>query len=99
MRILADSNVHGTVQIDDYASITAAAGTDGIRGINYGTGTISIIAEAGAIITAGEYGIAAIGGDGGDITITTSATLTGGTAAISHDDRRPEPSRSRTSAI
>ena len=78
----ADSNVHGTVHIDDYASITAAAGTDGIRGVNYGDGTITIIAEAGAVISAGEYGIAAIGGDGGDISITTSATLTGGTAAI-----------------
>ena len=78
----ADGNVQGTVSIDDYASITAAAGTDGIRGINYGIGTISIIAEAGATITAGRYGIAAIGGDGGDITITTSATLSGSTAAI-----------------
>jgi hypothetical protein len=78
----ADNNVHGTVHIDDYANITAAAGTDGIRGVNYGDGTITIIAEAGAVITAGEYGIAAIGGDGGDISITTSATLTGGTAAI-----------------
>jgi hypothetical protein len=76
------SNIHGTVFIDDFASITAAAGTDGIRGINYGDGTITIIAEAGAVISAGEYGIAAIGGDGGNITITNSATLTGGTAAI-----------------
>jgi hypothetical protein len=77
------SYIHGTVEIDDYASIMAtASGTDGIRGINYGDGTISIIAEAGAIIAAGHYGIAAIGGDGGDITITNSATLTGGTAAI-----------------
>ncbi|HEX5230836.1 MAG TPA: hypothetical protein VFW56_01240 [Bradyrhizobium sp.] len=78
----ADGNVQGTVSIDDYASITAAAGTDGIRGINYGIGTIGIIAEAGATIAAGRYGIAAVGGDGGDITITTSATLSGGTAAI-----------------
>ena len=70
------------MHIDDYASITAAAGTDGIRGVNYGDGTITIIAESGAIISAGEYGIAAIGGDGGDISITTSATLTGGAAAI-----------------
>ncbi|MEO8834551.1 MAG: hypothetical protein ABI407_20265 [Bradyrhizobium sp.] len=79
---IADGNVQGTVSIDDYASITAAAGTDGIRGINYGIGTINIIAEVGATITAGRYGIAAIGGDGGDITITTSATLSGGAAAI-----------------
>jgi hypothetical protein len=77
---LADGNVHGTVHIDDYASITASG--DGIRGINYGDGTITIIAEAGAVISAQEYGIAAIGGDGGAISITTSATLTGVNAAI-----------------
>jgi hypothetical protein len=74
------SYIHGTVHIDDYASITA--GGDGIRGVNYGDGTITIIAEAGAVITAQEYGIAAIGGDGGAISITTSATLTGVDAAI-----------------
>ncbi len=76
------SNIHGTVFIDDFASITAAAVTDGIRGINYGDGTITIITEAGAIVSAGHYGIAAIGGDGGNISITNSAALTGGTAAI-----------------
>ncbi len=32
-----NGNVAGSVLIDDYATITAAAGTDGIRGINYGT--------------------------------------------------------------
>jgi hypothetical protein len=74
------SYIHGTVYIDDYAAITA--GGDGIRGVNYGDGSITIIAEAGAVISAQEYGIAAIGGDGGAISITTSATLTGAHAAI-----------------
>ena len=76
------SNVQGSVWVDDYASILAVAGTDGIRGINYGTGTVSIIAEAGAVITAGRYAIGAFGYDGGDVTVTNYATLTGGTAAI-----------------
>ena len=74
------SYIHGTVYIDDYAAITAAG--DGIRGVNYGDGSITIIAEAGAVISAQEYGIAAIGGDGGAISITNSATLTGVDAAI-----------------
>jgi len=79
---VANSNVQGSVWIDDYASILAPTGTDGIRGVNYGTGTVSIIAEAGAVITAGRYAIGAFGYDGGDVTVTNYATLTGGTAAI-----------------
>ncbi|MGH6682429.1 MAG: beta strand repeat-containing protein, partial [Pseudolabrys sp.] len=77
-----NSNVQGSVSVDDYASILAPTGTDGIRGVNYGTGTISILAEVGAVITAGRYGIAALGHDGGDVTVTNYATVTGGTAAI-----------------
>jgi large repetitive protein len=77
-----DSNIQGNVSVDDYATILAVAGTDGIRGINYGTGTIAIIAEAGATITAGHYGIAALGFDGGDVSVTNYATVTGTTAAI-----------------
>jgi large repetitive protein len=77
-----NGNVHGNVSIDDYASILAPAGTDGIRGINYGTGTVTIIAEAGATITAGRYGIGAFGYDGGDVSVTNYATVTGSTVAI-----------------
>ncbi|WP_456765740.1 Ig-like domain-containing protein [Bradyrhizobium sp. USDA 3650] len=47
---VADDNVHGNIQIDDYGSISATAGTDGIRGENYGTGSVTITAEAGALI-------------------------------------------------
>jgi large repetitive protein len=78
----ANGNVQGNVSIDDYASILAPVGTDGIRGINYGTGTVTIIAEAGATITAGRYGIAAFGYDGGDVSVTNYATVAGTTAAI-----------------
>ena len=77
-----NNNVHGNVSIDDYASILAPTGTDGIRGVNYGTGTIAIIAEAGATITAGRYGIGAFGNDGGDVSVTNYASVTGVTAAI-----------------
>ena len=78
----ADSNIQGNVSIDDYASILAPAGTDGIRGINYGTGSITIAAEAGATITGGRYGIGALGYDGGDVSVTNYATVIGSTAAI-----------------
>ena len=62
-------------------TLSPQAGTDGIRGVNYGTGTITITAEAGASISAGRYGIAAIGKQG-DITITNYAAVNGGSAAI-----------------
>ena len=77
-----DNNVHGNVSIDDYATIAAAAGTDGIRGINYGTGAVTIIAEAGAAISGGRYGIAAFAYDGGNVSVTNYANVTATTAAI-----------------
>jgi hypothetical protein len=78
----ANDNVHGNVSVDDYASILAPAGTDGIRATNYGTGTVTIIAEAGATVTGGRYGIGAFGYDGGDVSVTNHATVTGSTDAI-----------------
>ncbi len=77
-----NNNVHGNVSIDDYATITAAAGTDGIRGVNYGTGDITIVVEAGAGVTGGRYGVAALGYDGGDVSITNNGTITGTTDAV-----------------
>ena len=77
-----DNNVHGNVLIDDYATITALAGTDGIRGINYGTGAVTILAEAGAVISGGRYGIGALAYDGGNVTVTNYANVTATTAAI-----------------
>ena len=77
-----DAGVHGNVLVDDYASIFAAAGTDGIRGSNYGTGTVTITVEAGAIVSAGRYGIAAQAFDGGDVRVTNYGTVSGGTAAV-----------------
>jgi hypothetical protein len=77
-----DPDAHGSVTIDDYASITAAAGTDGIRGFNYGTGDIAITVEAGAVIDGPRFGVGAFGHDGGDITVTNDGSVTGGTDAI-----------------
>ncbi len=77
---LAQDNVHGNVLIDDYASITAPTGTDGIRGYNYGTGTVTIVAEAGAIIIADRYGIAGRGHDGGDVSVINHGSVTATTA-------------------
>ncbi|SDN97545.1 VCBS domain-containing protein [Afipia sp. GAS231] len=76
------NNVHGNVIIDDYASITAAAGTDGIRGYNWGTGTVTITVEDGAVINGPRFGVGAFGKDGGNVSITNHGSVTGGVAAI-----------------
>lgn len=74
--------VAGNVLVQDYASITAAAGTDGIRAFNYGTGSVSIITETGATIAGGRYGVAGFAYDGGNVSITNYASVTGTTAGI-----------------
>jgi hypothetical protein len=82
-----NSSFKGDVLIDDYASITAAAGTDGIRGIDYVDGSVTVIAEAGATISGGRYGIGAfslgdVSAGSGNVNITNYASVTGATAAI-----------------
>jgi hypothetical protein len=69
-------NVVGTVT----PTLVGSAQTDGIRAINYGTGNISIINEAGAEVTAIRYGLAALGFDGGNVAITNSGSVTAGVA-------------------
>ena len=80
-----DPNVVGNVIIDDFASITAPSGTDGIRGFNYGVGpgTVSVIAESAAVISAGRFGIAANGNSTVGISVVSSGVVSGGTAGIS----------------
>ena len=80
-----DPNVVGNVIIDDFASITAPSGTDGIRGFNYGVGpgTVSVIAELAAVISAGRFGIAANGNSTVGISVVSSGVVSGGTAGIS----------------
>src|SRR5262249_42528459 len=72
---VANPNLHGNVVIDDFASITAPAGTDGIRGYNFGTGNILITAEAGATISAGRNGLQAFAPGGGNAHIVNNATV------------------------
>jgi hypothetical protein len=83
-----DANVHGRVVVDDFASILAVAGTDGIRAVNYGTpdsnglgGTIMVTVETGAVVSAGRYGVAAFG-SGGNVSVTNDGTIMGATDAV-----------------
>ena len=84
-----DANIHGNVVVDDHASILAAAGADGIRAVNYGTfdanglgGTVTVTVEAGAVISAGRYGVAALGFGGGNVTVTNNGTIMATTDAV-----------------
>ncbi|MGH6708545.1 MAG: hypothetical protein ACREEK_06195 [Bradyrhizobium sp.] len=77
-----NGSVHGNVSIDNYANIFAAAGADGIRGVNYGTGDITIVIEVGAGVSGGRYGAAALGYNGGNVSITNSGTVTATTDAV-----------------
>ena len=77
-----EGNVHGNVIIDDHASITADAGTDGIRGYNYGTGNVTVTVESDAIIDGARYGASAFVYGGGNISLTNYGSVTGGTDAI-----------------
>ena len=59
-----NNNIHGSVSIDDYAAVTAMAGTDGIRGVNYGTGEIETVEMEVAELDA-RLGTGRRGGDRG----------------------------------
>ena len=78
----ADPTDHGNVIIDDFGSITATGGADGIRGYNYGTGTVTVTVEAGADVNGSRYGVAAVGHDGGHVSVTNYGTATGTVEAI-----------------
>ncbi|MGY8630971.1 Ig-like domain-containing protein [Bradyrhizobium sp. 14AA] len=78
----ANSQVFGSVFIDDHATIVAPTGTDGIRGVNYGTGDISITVESDADIMAGRYGVAALGYNGGDVSVSNAGSIIGGAAGL-----------------
>ena len=72
----------GNVTVDDFASITAAANTDGIRAFNYGTGNVKVTAEPSASITGGRYGIGAFGNNGGNVSVFENGAVSGGTYGI-----------------
>ena len=68
--------VNGNVTVTNDANITALAG-DGIRAINYGTGSVTVTDQANTTIqttgTNGQYGIEAYSDDGlGSVSVTTS---------------------------
>jgi large repetitive protein len=73
---LPETSVTGSVTVDNFADITAAAG-DGIRAVNYGAGNVTVTDEAGTTIqttgAAGQYGVEAYSAGTGNISVTTSA--------------------------
>ena len=79
---LAEPNVAGAVIVDDFASIVAPAGTNGITAFNFGTGNITVTAEFDASITAGHYGIGAFGNNGGNVSVISDGSVTASTAIL-----------------
>ncbi|HKU09160.1 MAG TPA: Ig-like domain-containing protein [Bradyrhizobium sp.] len=77
--------VHGSVFVDSHATILAAAGTDGIRGVNYGDGDITIVVESDSDVTGGRFGVAALGYNGGNVSVTIRGSVVGQTAALDAD--------------
>ena len=70
-----NTNVNGSVMVNNFANITAAAG-DGIRAFDYGAGDVTVTDEANTTInttgTNGQYGIEAYSAGAGNISVTTS---------------------------
>ena len=70
-----ETNVAGSVDVTNYANITAAAG-DGIRAYNFGNGNVTVTDEANSTIktigSEGQYGIDAFTEGVGSVSVTTS---------------------------
>ena len=65
--------VYGNVTVDNFANINAAGG-DGIRAYNYGSGNITVTDHTGTtIVTKDQFGIAASSYGTGQVTVTTAA--------------------------
>jgi hypothetical protein len=80
---------HGNnVSIDDFGNVTGfgagptGMGTDGIRGFNYGDGSVTITVEATAVVDGTRFGVGAIGHNGGNVSVTNYGSVTGNTDAI-----------------
>ncbi|WJR77825.1 Ig-like domain-containing protein [Bradyrhizobium sp. NP1] len=80
---VADPSVHGAVLVDNFATITAAAGF-GINAFNGGQGNITVHNETGASVTGVNVGIRAVelSGAAGDISITNDGTTSGQTGVL-----------------
>ena len=76
----------GDVTVNTFGgSITALGGNGagvGIMAQSFGPGSVRVTTSASTTISAGRYGIAAIGYNGGNVTMTNYATVNGGSAAI-----------------
>jgi hypothetical protein len=76
---VANTNVNGTVVVNNHANITAAAGY-GIDAYNYGNGDVTVNDDA-ASVSGAQYGIAAYGlsGGTGDVAVNVGedATIAG----------------------
>ena len=76
----SNTNVNGTVSIDNFADVTADAGT-GINAFNYGNGNVTLINEANTHVYGAQYGITAYSlstgaGSSGNVTINIGANVT-----------------------
>ena len=77
-------NVFGNVTVDNFATINAAGG-DGIRAYNFGSGNVSVIDHANTTIAAPDvFGIVAQTDGAGNTSVTTSAgdIINSGSAGI-----------------
>ena len=54
----SNTSVNGTVSIDNFANVTADAGT-GINAFNYGNGNVTLVNEANTHVYGAQYGITA----------------------------------------
>ena len=73
---VSNTNVNGTVNIDNFANVTAAAGW-GIDAYNWGNGSVTVTDEADTAVSGAQYGIGAYSlstGTGSEVSPLTSAT-------------------------
>ncbi|MGY8683250.1 FecR domain-containing protein [Bradyrhizobium sp. UFLA05-153] len=71
---VANTDVNGSVTINNYANVTAAAGY-GLHAYNYGNGDVTVNDEAGTTVTGAVQGIRAqaLSGGTGDVEVTVGA--------------------------
>ena len=69
---IPNANVNGTVVVNNYANITAAAGY-GIEAYNKGQGDVTVNDFAGTSISGAQFGIGAYSMSGGNVAVSMSA--------------------------
>ncbi|WP_027556498.1 hypothetical protein, partial [Bradyrhizobium sp. Cp5.3] len=78
---IANSNVNGTVTVNNNGNVTAAAGY-GINAYNYGNGNVTVNEAAGTSVSGAQYGIGAFGNSKGTgsvaVNVGANATISGG---------------------